>query len=140
MASRGILINRTTVKNEKANSIKEAFEIVKTMAKEASPPKRLKLEIVLDQYRYLVYEPLVLSADEVPELAYVDLTVTSLADGVRSIISGCDWIDGARFEAVEGQPYYKYQFPKDDSGKYPKFREFLVNREHIPMARSAEMI
>lgn len=140
MASRGILINRTTVKNEKTNSIKEAFDMVKTMAKEASPQNRLKLEIVLDQYRYLVYEPLVLSTDEVPELAYVDLTVTSLADGVRSIISGCDWINGARFTPVEGKPYYKYQFSKDESGNYPRFREFLVDREHIPMAKSEEMI
>ena len=60
-----------------SGSLKEAFEEICRLAKaEARVDNRLQLEIVLNDGVYQVYEPLTLSVDEVPELAYVDLTLT----------------------------------------------------------------
>ena len=136
-----IKINQST-KSEcsSAATLKDIFEEIKAQAKaEATAENRLKLEIVLNDGEYKVFEPLTLSAEEVPELAYVDLTITTRGDGVRSIITGARTIPGRSFAKVEGKPYYKYQFAADEKGEYPKFRELLVNGEHIPNAHGERM-
>ena len=123
-----------------ADSLAASFAEIRRLAKEsATAENRLKLELVLDSDFYRLSEPLTLSTEEEPALAYVDLTIKSRTDGVRSTITGARAIPGSRFVKVEGKPYYKYQFEKDEKGEYPKFRELLVNGEHIPMARGEHL-
>ncbi len=130
-----------TVQSESATaaSLAESFAEIRRLAKEATAENRMKLELVLDSDVYRLTEPLILSTEEEPALAYVDLTVKSRVDGVRSTISGARAIPGRAFAKVEGKPYYKYQFEADENGEYPKFRELLVNGEHIPMARGEHL-
>ena len=122
-----------------AGSLADSFAEIRRLAKEATAENRLKLTLVLDSDIYRLTEPLTLSTEEEPGLAFVDLTIQSRVDGVRSAISGARAIPGRNFVKVEGKPYYKYQFEKDEKGEYPKFRELIVNGEHIPMARGEHL-
>lgn len=133
------MIKQTTFASTDVSTLQDAFEEIKRMAASATPENRLNLTLETEAPRYLLFEPLVLSAEEVPGLAYVDLTVRP-REGFHTILSGCDWIRNHWFEKVEGTPYYKYQFPKDEDGKYPVFRDFYVNRKRIKMAESNIMI
>ena len=122
-----------------ASSLVESFAEIRRLAKNATAKNRLRLELVLDADIYRLTEPLKLSTEDEPALAYVDLTIRSKVDGVRSTISGARAIPGRNFVKVEGKPYYKYQFDADEKGEYPKFRELLVNGAHIPMARGEHL-
>ncbi len=136
-----IKINRSA-KSEQfaAVSLKDTFAEICRLAKDmARPDNRLALGVVLNDEVYQVYEPLTLSVDEVPELAYVDLTITARGDGVCSTVTGARTIPGKAFAKVEGKPYYKYQFAPDENGAYPKFRELMVNKEYIPVAHGERM-
>ena len=130
-----------TVESQSATaaSLAESFAEIRRLAKEATAKNRMKLELVLDSDIYRLTEPLTLSTEDEPALAYVDLTIRSKTDGVRSTISGARAIPGRNFVKVEGKPYYKYQFDADEKGEYPKFRELLVNGVHIPMARGEHL-
>ncbi len=83
--------------------------------------------------------PITFSAEEEPALDKIRLTVAA-AEGAKPVISGNIALDGASFQAVDGKPYYKYQFEKDANGRYPRFHDFYVDGKRIPVAESESFV
>ena len=65
-----------TMQSEAASvgSLVDSFAEIRRLAKEATAENRLKLTLVLDADFYRLTEPLTLSTEDEPGLAYVDLT------------------------------------------------------------------
>ena len=126
---------RTSVRGQDTPTLTEIRRQVLAAAEEASADNVIDLTVELDQGRHTVEEPLVFSADENPGLAHVRLTIKS-RNNWRPIISGLKFISGAEFAPVEGTPYYKYQFPKDENGAYPVFYDFFRGDKRLKMAKS----
>ena len=134
-----VAIKKTSVSLEKVETLKDALARVKELAKEATPESPLSVELVLDYYRYTLDEPIVFSAEEEPALANIKLSIVN-KEGMRPVVTSLRRLDLSRFEAVEGKPYYKYQFDKDENGKYPLFHDFYAGGTRVKMARSEIMI
>ena len=112
---------------------------IKEMAKSATAAAPLELEVVLDDNRFNLSAPFVLSAEETPELANVRLTIRG-AESKKPLICAQRYFYNDKFEAVEGKPYFKYQLPQSEDGTYPIFREMYVDGVRVPMSKSEEMV
>ncbi|MBQ8907543.1 MAG: right-handed parallel beta-helix repeat-containing protein [Clostridia bacterium] len=134
-----VAIRKTTVSLDKVETLYDALESVKAIAREATPESPVSVELVLDYYRYTLDKPVVFSAEEEPALANIKLSIVN-KEGMRPCVTSLRRLDLSRFEAVEGKPYYKYQFDKDENGAYPLFHDFYAGGGRVPMARSEIMI
>ncbi len=92
------------------------------------------VEVVLDGALYSISRPLVLDAEETPELKKLRITV-SAAEGEKPMITSLVPIDASLFEKV-GEGVYKCTLPKDENGKYPVFRTLYNGASRVPLARS----
>lgn len=92
------------------------------------------VEVVLDGGLYSLSCPLVLDAEEAPELKKLRITV-SAAEGEKPLITSLLPIDKSLFEKV-GEGVYKCTLPKDANGKYPVFRTLYNGASRVPLAKS----
>ncbi|MBO5652636.1 MAG: right-handed parallel beta-helix repeat-containing protein [Clostridia bacterium] len=120
---------------EEVASFAEVKEGILAAAAEATQQNVLDVEVLLDTARYTVDEPLVLSAEEHPELANVRLTIKG-KESMRPTVSGLRVITGSEFTPVAGTPDSQDQFEKDEKGEYPKFHDFFRGGERLKMAAS----
>lgn len=125
------------ITKEKSNlaTLADVKTAILEMAKDASAENVIDAVVELDQGNYALTEPVVLSVDEEPNLAYVNITLKAKS-GMRPNVYSNVRLDSAKFTQVEGKPYYKYQFEKNADGKYPLFHELYINGAMISMARS----
>ena len=125
------------ISTEKASlaTFSEIKDTILEVAKDASADNVKSVVIELDQGYYGLSEPVTLSTDDEPNLAFVNVTIKARS-GMRPSVGSNVRLDSAKFEQVEGKPYYKYQFEKGEDGKYPLFHELYVGGKMIPMARS----
>ena len=130
-----LFVQKITKENAKVTTLAEMRDAILAMAKDASAENVIDAVIELDQGNYPLTAPIVLSVDEEPNLAYVNITIKARS-GMRPSVYSNVRLDSAKFEEVEGKPYYKYQFEKNEDGKYPLFHELYINGKMIPMARS----
>ena len=122
-------------KNTEHASFTEIRESILAAAKAAKEAGRHdKLVIELPQGKHTLTEPFRLSAVENPELASVDITLTSSVAGAAEINSLVR-MDGKLFAPVKGTDYFVYKFKKE-KGKYPKFHDFFLNFKRIYKAKS----
>lgn len=128
-------VKKITKQSASYATLAEVRDSILEMAKEASAENVIDAVVELDQGSYFVEAPVVISTDDEPNLAYVNITLKARS-GMRPAITSNVRLDSAKFEAVDGKPYYKYQFEKGEDGKYPLFHELYVNGNMIPMARS----
>ncbi len=128
-------VQKITTEKASYTTLADVKTAILEMAKDASKDNVMDAVIELDQGSYGLSAPVTLSTDEEPNLAYVNITLKAKS-GMRPSITSNVRLDSAKFEQVEGKPYYKYQFEKGEDGKYPLFHELYVNGKMIPMARS----
>ena len=74
-----VAIKKTTVSLDKVETLQEAVESVKAIAREATPENPVSVELVLDYYRYTLDVPIVFSAEEEPALANIKLSIVNLS-------------------------------------------------------------
>ena len=120
---------------EEQTTLAQMREQILSIAEEASADNVIDVVVELSQGRYTVEEPLVFSVGENPGLAHVRLTIKA-KPSMKPTISGLAFLSGADFTPVEGTPYYKYQFEKDENGEYPRFYDFFRGDLRLKMARS----
>ncbi len=132
MAIRIINTQQTTVS---AKDLNEGLEKIKELAATATAENPVHATLVLDADRYHLSAPIELSAEKEPALANVRLTIKG-KDGMTPKISGAWYFYHDKFQAVKGKPYYKYQMEKRGDGSYPLFRDMMVDRKRISMAKS----
>ena len=130
-----ILIKRTECAREQVANFADIKGQILSAAAEASAEKAVDVVVTLDQARYGTEEPLVLDTAVNPELANIRLTIQA-KESMRPVVTGLRSISGADFVPVEGTPYYKYQFEKDENGEYPKFRDFFDGDTRMKHAAS----
>ena len=92
------------------------------------------VDVVLDGGLYSLKAPLVLDAEEAPELKKLRLSVSS-AEGEMAMITSLSPIDASLFEKA-GEGVYKCTLPKGETGKYPIFRTLYSGAHRVPLARS----
>ncbi len=131
-----ITLNKVTTASNEHPTLAEIRESILAAAKEAAAAGRHDtLDVALDSGKYVLSEPFVLSQEENPELASVDIILRAKHAGEAKISSRIR-LSGADFEPVPDKPYYKYQFKKGADGKYPLFRELFLNFHRIEAAKS----
>ncbi len=130
-----ITLTKRVASTEQRATLAEIREHILAVAETASEDNVIEVVAELDQGKYFVDEPLVFSAEENPALKNIRLTVKA-KPSMRPTVSGIRRISGAEFTPVEGMPYYKYQFEKDENGEYPKFRDFFLGDKRLTMAKS----
>ena len=116
------------------SALKESILTAAKAAKEAGRRDALVIDIQ-GGWHYLD-TPLVLSAEENPELLSLDITLRG-KDGDTPKIHCFRRIELSEFETVEGKPYLKYQLPKGEDGKYPHFHNLFLNAVSLSPAKSA---
>ncbi|MBQ9130552.1 MAG: right-handed parallel beta-helix repeat-containing protein, partial [Clostridia bacterium] len=131
----GIRIINTQKTAVTAKDLTEGLAQIKELAKTATAESPLEVSLILDADRYHLSAPIELSAEKEPALANVRLTIKG-KDGMTPKLSGAWYFYHDKFEAVKGKPYYKYQLEKGADKKYPQFREMMVDRRRIEMAKS----
>ena len=124
---------------EEKTTLAQMREQILSIAEEASADNIIDVVAELENRRYTIEEPLVFSVDENPGLAHVRLTIKA-KPSMRPIISSLTFLSGADFTPVEGTPYYKYQFEKDENGEYPKFYDFFRGDLRLKMPSSPSWI
>ena len=129
-----ISIRQAKPATKQVTSLEEVKKQILAAAAKADAAAPTELTVTLDQGRYTLTEPFVLSAEEHPGLANIRLTVKA-KESMRPIISGIQFLAGKDFTPVEGTPYYTYQLPKGKKG-YPKFHDLFLGDKRIPMAKS----
>ncbi len=117
-----------------ADTLEEAREQVLAIAREASPKNRLHVEVRLSGV-YRPAAPIVFSTEENPELENISLTVRNVP-GANVILASTKEVKGRELTPVEGKPYYKYQYEKDENGNYPLFHDFFCGGKRMKMAKS----
>ena len=130
-------ISVTKIAREKENrtTMTEIKEYVLAVAAEASPKNVLDVVVELDNGWCGVEKPIVFSTEENPELANIRLTIKALPS-MCPFLTTMRLISGSKFTAVEGTPYYKYQFAKNEAGEYPKMYDFYCDMKRMKMASS----
>lgn len=88
--------------------------------------------VTLNDTAYTLSEPFVLSLDENPELASVDITFRAKYPG-QTKISSLVRMHSPSFVRAEGKPYFTFTFDKDN---IPLFRELFLNFKGIGVAKS----
>lgn len=76
-----------------------------------------------------------LSASENPALKNLRLSFEA-ANNVGAKLDSLLPIPSGSFKRVEGANYYVYQFPKNENGEYPVFRDLYVNGTRLKLAES----
>ena len=130
-------ISVTKIAREKENrtTMTEIKEYVLAVAAEASPKNVLDVVVELDNGWCGVEKPIVFSTEENPELANIRLTIKALPS-MRPFLTTMRLISGSKFTAVEGTPYYKYQFEKNEAGEYPKMYDFYCDMKLSRLGQS----
>lgn len=114
---------------------KDLKELVLAAAAEATPENRMDVVVELDNGWCGIEKGIVFSTKENPELANIRLTIKAVPS-MRPFVTTMRNITGDQFTAVEGTPYYKYQFEKNEAGEYPKMYDFYCERKRMKMASS----
>ena len=127
-----VSVVKFTKTSEQVATLKDLREQILSIAEEASADNIIDVVAELENRRYTVTEPLVFSVDENPGLAHIRLSIKAKRS-MRPTISNLTFLSGADFTPVEGTPYYKYQFEKDENGEYPKFYDFFHNDTRLKM-------
>lgn len=130
-----ITVRKITKEKQSANTFAEVKEMVLAAAAEASAENIIDVDATLGQGEYVLDAPVEFSAEENPNLAFVNLTLRP-ESGMRPVIHSLVRIDNRAFKPVEGKPYFVYQFPKGEDGKYPVFRELYDGKGMLAMAQS----
>ena len=129
-------LSNTVAEASECKSLAEVRDIILATAKEtAAAGRHDELVIELDHGVYNLDEPFVLSAKENPELLSLDITLKGKYER-RAYIQSLVRLTGTGFVRKEGTPYFTYQLPKDESGKYPRFHDLHLNYKRIKMAKS----
>ena len=127
---------RTETASQSFEDLASIREQILTAAKEAEESGRHdSIEVLLPPGKYTIHEPFVLSAEENPELSSVDITIKSAYAG-NTEINSLVRLDNAKLTLDPSGKYYTFRLDKDANGKYPRFREFLLNFRRIPMSKS----
>ena len=122
-------------KNTEHASFAEIKKSILAAAKAAEEAGRHdKLVIELPQGKHTLTETFMLSAIENPELANVDITLTSKVPGAAELNSLVR-MDGKQFSPVKDTDYFVYKFKKE-KGKYPYFNDFFLNFKRIYKSKS----
>ena len=112
----------------------EAMAKILSAAEEANEQNRLNIVVELTEKSYTLMNPLVLSAEVHPKLAYVNLTLAGGSDN-RPTVTSCKPIT-EEYIRVEGRPYLKCQLEKDEHGRYPRFHDLYFQGKRLSMATS----
>lgn len=132
-----ITLNQTRTDGGEFTSLAEVREAILAAAREAQAADRHDtLDIAIPNGWYGITEPFVLSAKENPELNFVDITLRGEYERL-AVIHSLALIPEAGFTPVKGKPYFKYQFAKDENGKYPLFHDLFVGGVRAESAVSA---
>ena len=117
-----------------AKTLDEAMMQILTASQEASEESRLDIVVELNEKSYTLASPLVLSSEQNPKLAYINLTLNGDAD-LHPTVTSCKPITD-EYIRVEGKPYFKCQLKKDKNGKYPRFHDLYFEGKRLKMATS----
>ncbi len=129
-----ITLTKKTTAAQKLDTLEAIEEAIIAASEEASAEHRLEMDIALYQGVYTLSRPFTLDAEAHPGLAHMRITIRP-SEGMRPVITSLKGIDARAFTPVSGN-IYKYQFEKDENGKYPVFREFYSNGKQLPLAKS----
>lgn len=100
-----------------------------------------KITVEFSNGTYFLSEPIVIDGSEYKGKK-ISLCLKN-ADGATPILSGNVNFPASEFAQVEGQSYYALQLPDtltDDDGKYPEFRNLLLNGQSLKLASSKEFV
>ena len=128
-------VTKITSEKEQRTAMKELKDYVLSVAAEAAPNNVLDVVVELDHGWCGIEKPIVFSTDENPELANIRLTIKA-KPSMRPFLTTIRGIWGSQFTPVEGTPYYKYQFEKNEAGEYPKMYDLYCDRKRMKMASS----
>ena len=124
-----ISIETVTQRTAAAKTMADVKQEILAVAEAASAENVIDVVAELDQGVYVLDEPFVLSAEEHPSLAYVNLTLKA-AVGMRPVVTSWKSIT-EEYLPVEGKPYFQCQLEKDENGEYPRFRD-LSKSPYLP--------
>ena len=96
------------------------------------------IEVVFSGTSYRIEKPIILDAEEYPELGEIKLTLCA-KDGIRPQIHSLQEISSDGFEEIS-DGIYKYSFPADKKDRYPIFRELYCDGKMLPIAKSESFI
>ena len=102
-------------------------------ARAASAEHKIDIEVILRNDRYFISRPFTLDAKAHPSLAYTNIKIRA-NEGSHPVIDSLTEIDASDFVRVS-DGIYKYQFKKDETGKYPVFRQLCCNGKRLPLAK-----
>ena len=131
------LIKKSTAV-EKLDTLEAIEEAIIAAAEEASAENKLEFDVALFQGTYALSRPFTLDAEAHPGLAHTSITIRP-SEGMRPVITSLKGIDARAFTKVSDN-VYKYQFEKDENGKYPVFRVLYSGGRQLPLAKSNEFI
>lgn len=131
----GISIAKISSEKESKMNMAEVKEHILSIAETATPKNIIDVTVELDQGTYTVEEPVVFSTEEHPSLANIRLTIKA-KKSMFPKLAALKTITGDKFVKVEGTPYYKYQFEKNEAGEYPKMYDFYCEKKRMKMASS----
>ncbi len=131
---RPISIETVTRSAATAKTMADVKREILAAAEAATAENVIDVVAELDQGVYVLDEPFVLSAEEHPSLAYVNLTLKA-AVGMRPAITSWKSVT-AEYLPVEGKPYFKCQLEKDENGEYPRFHDLYFKNKRMQMAKS----
>ncbi len=121
---------------EQFSDMLEAREAILSFAGKIESGKREQADLILDDGTYVLKKPLIFDAEKEPVLAKISLSFLC-EEGVAHFTSQ-QALDINGFKK-EGK-YYTYQLERNESGEFPRFRDFYVNGRRIPMCRSSGFI
>ncbi|MCQ2385346.1 MAG: right-handed parallel beta-helix repeat-containing protein [Clostridia bacterium] len=130
-----IRLNQAFVERMTFASFHEAEAEIKKAAALATAENPVDLEVILDHGGYSLQRPAVFSAEDIPGLAYTNLTLKAKS-GMRPMLTDLYRLDNSRFVKAEGKDNYTYQFERDENGKYPIFRELFIGGVRHTAART----
>ena len=132
-----ITVKKIVASHETLDGLAEAKAYILAAAKEAADAGRTdKMVVEIGQGYHYLSEPFVLSVEETPELANLELTLRAAYPNTATLTS---WgrVMGDNFAPAEGmKDVYTYTFPKDENGKFPLFRDLFVNGTRITASKS----
>ena len=102
-------------------------------ARAANAEHKIEIEVNLRNDRYFISRPFTLDAKAHPSLAYTNIKIRA-NEGSHPVIDSLTEIDASDFVRVS-DGIYKYQFKKDENGKYPVFRQLCCNGKRLPLAK-----
>ncbi len=95
----------------------------------------LALTVCFDAGSYALKEPFTLSAKTAPALKNLRITLKA-EEKEQAEFHSLSPISPSGFKRVEGKPYYVYQFPKNENGTYPVFRDLYANGTRLKLSES----